>query len=211
MKTLAISRQTTYAARLFAALLIAVLAIFTAGTAANAHDQLTGSTPKNESTISESPEQIKLNFSGELQHVEGADMTVVVISNAEGQKFDNELQVKGRDAIATPNQPLPNGEYTVTYRVVSSDGHPIDGTVGFTLEGQAAGSDATETAAAPSTEASDEPGAQDAATQSPEEPATAPQEAAAGISPIVWIIVGVAIFGVAVAVLVNFARRNNMK
>ena len=42
--------------------------------------------------------------------------------------------VEGHVATATLTEPLPAGTHTVQWRVVSSDGHPIEGTFTLTVE-----------------------------------------------------------------------------
>ena len=46
---------------------------------------------------------------------------------------DGEVRVEGTEVVA-PVRPLgPAGDYTVGYRVLSNDGHPVSGKRGFTL------------------------------------------------------------------------------
>lgn len=71
--------------------------------------------------------------------------TVQVLDEAGTQWADGDLRIQ--DAVAT--QPLapgmPDGTYTVQWRVVSSDAHPIEGSFDFSV---AAGSTATAPAGA---------------------------------------------------------------
>ena len=55
------------ATRLIAVFALSLLALFTSISAASAHDQLIGSSPKAGATIEEAPKEITLEFSGELQ------------------------------------------------------------------------------------------------------------------------------------------------
>lgn len=206
MNSFAIPRQRTLLTRLFAAAMISLLALFTIGTAAHAHDELIGSTPEAGTTLTESPKEIVLNFSGELQTLADDGGTVVVISNQAGDEIGNDFEVKGRDVHITPATELVSGEYTVASRVISSDGHPIEKAISFTVE-------SGENSAAPIESAAPETVSADESTAAPaEEPAPADETAATGgISPVLWIVIGVAIAGTAIAVLVNFTRRNNTR
>lgn len=206
MNSFAIPRQRTLLTRLFAAAMISLLALFTIGTAAHAHDELIGSTPESGTTLTENPKEIVLNFSGELQTLADDGGTVVVISNQAGDEIGNDFEVKGRDVHITPATELVSGEYTVASRVISSDGHPIEKAISFTVE-------SGENSAAPIESAAPETVSADESTAAPaEEPAQADETAATGgISPVLWIVIGVAIAGTAIAVLVNFTRRNNTR
>src|SRR5699024_11695292 len=43
-------------------------------------------------------------------------------------------RVEGPDAIVELTEPLPAGTHTIQWRVVSSDGHPIEGALTITVE-----------------------------------------------------------------------------
>lgn len=193
----------TMTQRLAAGASIALLASFGA-VAANAHDVLTGSSPKNGATVATSPKELTMTFSAELQKLPGADSTVAALSS-EGKKLDATATTKGNTVTVVPEEKLANGDYTLAVRVISSDGHPVEDSIAFTVDAPAA---------SPSAEASQtpvsSPAASDAASDAPSEaPAQAPvQNLGAGVNPIVWIIIAVVVAGGLVAVLVNFARNN---
>ncbi|TDB89819.1 copper resistance protein CopC [Actinomadura sp. 7K534] len=121
------------------ALTVALAVLFAAP--ASAHDTLTGSNPKKDATV-EAPPEIELTFSGpvRLPRVVVTDASEKQYQSGDPQAVDNKVTA----ALGT----LPNGEYTVAWRVVSSDGHPIQGTYKFTVEGSPAESAAPSTAAA---------------------------------------------------------------
>jgi len=211
MKTAVLPLRRTQLTRIFTAAMIALLAVFAAATAANAPDELIGSTPASGSTVKQSPKQIVLNFSGELQTLEGAETTVVVITDEADKKIDNDFTVKGRNVTIVPATELVSGDYTVASRVISSDGHPIEKSIRFTV-------DTGDAATAPSETATASPQATQGTSAAPSDSSAAPSNSAdeqagtaAGISPVVWIVAGIAILGAAVAVLVNWSRRNNTK
>lgn len=111
------------------ALLVAVALLFGAQPA-SAHDELLDATPADGATLEVAPEQAQLTFSGEVQQL--------------GTQF--ELQDAGGAAVELPGdftldgtrvtQPLPElaaGAYQLNWRVVSEDGHPVSGTISFTI------------------------------------------------------------------------------
>ncbi|NUT43826.1 MAG: copper resistance protein CopC [Thermoactinospora sp.] len=110
------------------ALLAALLALGVA-TPALAHDTLKGSDPKKDSTV-EKVEQVKLEFNARVR------MPYVIVRDAGGKAFqDGKPELDGRWVTQALTETLPDGAYTIAYRVVSSDGHPIEGEVPFTVKG----------------------------------------------------------------------------
>ncbi|MDN6373959.1 MAG: copper resistance protein CopC [Brevibacterium aurantiacum] len=123
------TRTTWSALKLgFAALLVAALSVF-AFAPASAHDQLVSSNPEDGSKVDQQPEWIEMVFSGEVQQV-GSEVKVVI----DGENVSaGELTAEGKKvSVALPDNLKP-GDYTVTWRVVSSDGHPISGDFDFTI------------------------------------------------------------------------------
>src|SRR5690606_13366847 len=116
-------------ARLAAAVgtLLALTVAFAAP--ASAHDTLTGSSPKEGATV-ESPSEIELTYSGSVR------LPRVVVTDASGKEYQSgDPRAVDNKVTAGLDGVLPDGEYTVAWRVVSSDGHPIQGTYKFTVEG----------------------------------------------------------------------------
>lgn len=113
----------------FAALLVAALSVFAFAAPASAHDQLVSSNPEDGSKLDKQPEWIEMMFSGDVQEV-GSEVKVVT----DGKDVSaGELAVDGKKlTVALPDNLKP-GDYKVTWRVVSADGHPISGDFDFTL------------------------------------------------------------------------------
>lgn len=113
----------------FAALLVAALSVFAFAAPASAHDQLVSSNPEDGSKLDKQPEWIELMFSGDVQEV-GSEVKVVTDDK---DVSAGELAVDGKKlTVALPDNLKP-GDYKVTWRVVSADGHPISGDFDFTL------------------------------------------------------------------------------
>lgn len=106
---------------------------FTSLAPASAHDQLLSVTPEANSNLTEAPEEIVLNFSGEIMDLDGANQVRIV--DADGNSLtDGEPEVQG----TTLTQKLVQDDsqhdtYTVSWRVVSSDGHPIQDSFTYTI------------------------------------------------------------------------------
>lgn len=103
---------------------------------AYAHDSLIASSPEADEILSESPEEVVLEFSGAgLTTGEGITNDIVLL-DAQEQEWSAEdpAEVEGSVMRTDIPEPLPNGEYQVHYRVVYSDGHSEELSYGFEVE-----------------------------------------------------------------------------
>ncbi|MGO1831872.1 MAG: copper resistance CopC family protein [Brevibacterium yomogidense] len=120
-----------------------------------AHDQLLSSTPSVDENFSDAPQEISLQYSAEVMQV-GAQ---VLLTDSEGGSFAvGEPSFDGTSVSAQITDELPEGAYTIAWRVVSSDGHPISGIVPFTVGDAPHNRDAASKADAP-VEAAEKPAA----------------------------------------------------
>lgn len=176
-------------ARLFAAALAAAIIAVLTASPARAHNSLTKAAPDKDATVTESPEQVSLTF---LQKVDPKFLTIVVTDAQKNKVPMDAATADGKLGTAAFTEPLVNGVYTVAYRVVSEDGHPVQGSYKFTVDDPAA-------TASPSATTSAEPvPSPPAATRS--EVATVPLSSEAtddglGWGPIIAIIAVVALLG----------------
>ena len=142
LMTRLMTRQNWSALRLgFAALLVAAMSVFAFAPAASAHDQLVSSNPEDGAELDQQPKWLEMNFSGDIQEV-GSEVKVIV----DGKDVSaGELTVEGKKlSVALPDDLKP-GDYEVTWRVVSQDGHPISGDYAFTIkDAEGAGGDVKE-------------------------------------------------------------------
>ncbi len=121
------SRPLVRIATLFAAA-FAALAL-TAGPAA-AHAALSGSDPAADARIDTAPARVTLNFNEAIQ-LSFASLTVV---GPDGSHYEGgDLRANGSDLSTDLRALGAAGQYTVGYRVVSEDGHPIQGSYTFEL------------------------------------------------------------------------------
>nr|WP_316303140.1 copper resistance protein CopC [Clavibacter michiganensis] len=157
-----------------AAALVLGGALIPAG-AASAHDRLVGSTPAADATVTDEPGTIALDFSEELLALDAqASGFAIQVVNASDGSFHEDGCVAVDGSTATTRIALGTaGTYQVTWRAVSSDSHPIDGTYSFTY---APTGDTTGTPAITSAPACGDAWAGSAATATPEEIADAAGE-----------------------------------
>lgn len=106
---------------------LAFTAALLAGSAspAAAHDGLVSSTPSGGETIAEAPSTVVLTFSGEILAGSPSAVIIEVTDPAGAVVSEGDTAVDGVTVTQQLTPDLPAGDYTVTWRVVSSDGHPI--------------------------------------------------------------------------------------
>ena len=126
--------QKTLTTRLgvwFAALLTTI-GLVLAPQLAHAHDVLVESTPEVGSTLEETPAEVRLRFSGTPLSGEGL-ANLIRVTDAQGNQWqDGEPVVEGYELAVALCEGLPQGEYTVAYRVIYSDGHTGEESFSFT-------------------------------------------------------------------------------
>jgi LPXTG-motif cell wall-anchored protein len=110
-------------------LLALLLATLLPATPAFAHTELTGSTPADRAKI-KAPTSVELDFS---EPVKGS-LVQVQVRDAKGvQRQDGVALTVGGKVTQKVKPNLPAGPYSILYRVVSTDGHPVEGTLTFTV------------------------------------------------------------------------------
>ena len=169
--TATLHRGAARAATLAAAAAAIVLGSLALAAPASAHDQLVASDPAADSAIDTLPEQLTLVYSGEL--IDAEDGTVVQVLSPSGEDVAGEATIDGTDVDVSLTDGGA-GDYEVTWRVVSNDGHPIDGSFGFSVSGGAGADDADRTDAADSTDPTEE--GSDAQTEDAVDDATATED-----------------------------------
>ncbi|MDO5644473.1 MAG: copper resistance protein CopC [Dermabacter sp.] len=119
-------------ARLLAALAALVaLAAWAIATPALAHDRLLEASPADGSEVLQGEfTSLTLTFSAAPLELGNQ----VVVTDADGTElFNGEPAVEGMSAVATIEKAPAPGALNVQWRVVSSDGHPITGTLAYTI------------------------------------------------------------------------------
>ncbi|SEW47181.1 hypothetical protein SAMN04488515_3544 [Cognatiyoonia koreensis] len=106
----------------------ALLVLAATSTGALAHSKAEQTTPANEATVA-SVDVIEMRFDDPMR------VTAISMTGPDGDVAI--ARETGMDAVtefrALPPAGLPDGAYTVDWRGLSSDGHPMQGTFGFTI------------------------------------------------------------------------------
>ena len=100
---------------------------------ANAHDALIESTPVAGAQVDWNEEAaVSFRFNNEI--LESA--AFIAVLDPEGLEVSTADAVIAGDTVSRAYTPTKAGTYTASYRVTSSDGHPIDGSITFVHEGR---------------------------------------------------------------------------
>ena len=96
---------------------------------AYAHSYLSGSNPTDGEVLTESIQEITLNFEGNI--MEGSFLSIKTI-NGEEIKVTN-IEIGDGYLTSMLEKPLTTNEYIVNWSIISADGHPLEGTYSFTV------------------------------------------------------------------------------
>lgn len=107
-----------------------LLFLLAAPVPALAHSELRESTPAQDARLAHPPAEIVLRFNERVQvtalRLLGADGRALPLRRPGGSE-------PAQEARATPATPLPPGAFALEWRAISADGHPIRGTIRFTI------------------------------------------------------------------------------
>src|SRR5690625_115355 len=153
---------------------------------ASAHAQLVETDPADGARLDQAPASVELTFN---EHIEQIGSQVVITDAGGTEVQDGDPQIDGPTLTQDLIDERPEGSYTVQWRVVSADGHPVSGEFTFEAaaaagadqqEGDEAGEDSESGAAQNETEpeAAEDDAAADAEEEAAQQPAADPAEAA---------------------------------
>lgn len=168
-----------------------LLVFFGTSTAAFAHDSVTGTSPADGDTVDTVPDMLEISMSNTPASI-GSE--VQLLDDSGTNWATGGVEVLDRVATQAVKPGAPAGKYTVKWRLVSSDSHPIEGEFMFTAT--AAGAGASQVA-----------GAGPVVPVSPQ-PQTVPEQVQDN-SAVPWSVIGliVVLVGVVVAMVVVARRR----
>ena len=169
---------------------------------ASAHSALTSSTPADGAVVTEPLQTVDLTFSEAPLAGLDAGLRIQVTDAAGRDVATGDVTVSGTTMRRAVD--LDRGNYTVLWRYVSPDGHPIEGTLAFDYRAAAA-------VPTPSATGAPTPTASTAPTPSATATATGASDGAPssspGIAPGVWVALGAGTVLVAGAVVVLLLLR----
>ena len=114
-------------------IIISVLLIFAGMQSADAHAQLSLSNPTKNQIVRTLPSLVWLEFDGDLLSFGDKQINTITVTNSKKKRVDIGGPIVGGARISTRLKAnLSAGKYLVSYRIVSEDGHPVQGTYSFT-------------------------------------------------------------------------------
>ncbi|KGM44805.1 copper resistance protein CopC [Neobacillus niacini] len=119
-------------------LIISMLCVFMLlPSVVSAHTSLSSSNPTEGQVITENLEQITLVFATTIEEL--STMKLVKEGN---EVALGEIKVENKQLIGSISKPLDNGSYTIQWKIIGEDGHPISGEINFTVQTDQEQSDA---------------------------------------------------------------------
>lgn len=184
------------------AALLGVLAALAAGVMsagpAAAHASLVGSNPEDGAVLAEAPGEVVLEFDEAVQ----PDFSQVAVLDAEENHYEDGDPESDGQTVTQPVTELPAGDYRISYRVGSADGHPVTGVIAFTVE--TADDGPADEPSGEATEAASGDGSDDDTSESEAAAADAPQDGdGTPVATVVATMAAIAVVGVAVVLLIR--------
>lgn len=117
--------------RTFVLGLVATLALLVVPTSASAHAQLESSDPADGATLAALPETVSVTLNEDV----GSGAVLRVLDSSGVRVDDDQVTTAGRRVLVgvRPGSSAA-GAYRIVYRLVSADGHPVSGEIGFRVQ-----------------------------------------------------------------------------
>lgn len=168
-----------------ATLVLAAIAMVTTATPASAHNVLISTDPAKNASLETGPARITLTFDAPVQ---GGDINQVAVTGPGGTRWaEGSVTITG-NVVTAPVRPLgPAGVYTVGFRILSADGHPVEDQYTFTLTKAGNGTPATASAAT----------------------GTSPSGGSSGVPVWVWIVGAVVLLVIGLTLALRMGRERS--
>lgn len=187
-----------------AALAATALVSVAAASPALAHNVLIGSSPEEGETLDTVPEEVVLTFNEEV--LEGGN--AIAVTGPDGEDHTTgDVRIDDAEA-ATDLGPLPEpGDYEIAYRIVSADGHVIEGELAFTAAEEAVAAPEEEGAeddhgGGETAEEESEPAADDAAPVAQQE-----ETGLFGLDTLLGLLVALGVIGAMVVIIIRLRKQ----
>ncbi len=115
-------------------LVLAIASFFACPIAAFAHGEMVQATPAVDSNVLTAPTEVSIEFNGKLQIIGNTKVNSIEVTDNQGQVISSPTSVVEGNKISTKLQLTDiTGLVSVHYRIVSEDGHPVEGDYSFTV------------------------------------------------------------------------------
>lgn len=136
-------------ARLILIAVLSVVMVVMVGTSsATAHAELLETSPADGAVLETAPSDAELQFNENVQLIDGA---LQLFPGDGGDAIVLEGRTADDAVVVDLPEELPEGSYTLSYRVISADSHPVGGAISFQIGSTPTTSDATDGAEQAST------------------------------------------------------------
>ncbi|OLF12584.1 copper resistance CopC family protein [Actinophytocola xanthii] len=198
--------------RLLATTLLSTLTLVLTATPAAAHAELIASDPAQDASVATAPAQVRLTFSEPVSPAPN----VVEISGPGGARWTvGSPAVAGAEVTVPVQASGPAGAYTLVYRVISSDGDAVSGTIRFALTTPATPPTRSTTESTPTQPPAESEAVESEAvdTSAPAHENTAATGAEDGSGPPawVWIVAAVALVAAGIVIALRVARSSSTR
>lgn len=105
-----------------------LLTLLVAPYSASAHTKLVSSSPEKDEQVLQPISQIQLDF-----HTDIAPLSSFTLTGEHGTIEIRDIQVEGQQMTGQLDEQLENGTYTVDWKIVGEDGHPMEGNYSFVM------------------------------------------------------------------------------
>lgn len=122
--------RTGLSARVALAAAVALLAALAIAAPARAHNPFLGSTPETGATVTEARTTITLEFTETIDE----RFIDLAVSGPDGQAVELGKPAVIGGTLTAQARFTASGEHTIGYRVMSDDGHPVEGEIAFPIE-----------------------------------------------------------------------------
>jgi copper resistance protein C len=109
--------------------LITALLFFLLGTNVFAHSHLEDSSPKDGAVLTESLKEITLTFETKLEPT-----STFTLADANRATIALPVEIKGDQLVGVLPEDLANGSYSIHWKIIGTDGHPLEGDLSFTVQ-----------------------------------------------------------------------------
>ncbi|WP_423923194.1 copper resistance protein CopC [Frigoribacterium sp. 2-23] len=144
---------------------------------ASAHDYVIASTPGASSTVTSPPSTVSVTFNDVILDLSGTGTAnVLEVTDAAGRHFEDGCGVLDGPTISTGVALGAAGSYTMTYQVVSADGHTVSDAIPFSYAPSAGAPEAVGSPSRPACDPGESSAAPSDTATTPEAGATSPAE-----------------------------------
>jgi len=115
-------------------LLLCSVLLIAAPAYAFAHGEMVQAFPEVDSKVLTAPAEVSIEFDSKLQTIGDANINLITVTDNQGQIISSPTSVVEGSKISTRLQLTDiTGLVSVHYRIVSEDGHPVEGDYSFTV------------------------------------------------------------------------------